>query len=74
MFVGGSAGSTTGSIKVVRHLLVGRIMRRELAQTVCPELVQPVRLNGAAVDERTLRAIAAFIILYVGLWVVGARA
>ena len=72
MFVGGSAGSTTGSIKVVRHLLVGRIMRRELAQTVSPEVVMPVRLNGAAVDERTLRAIAAFIILYVGLWVVGA--
>jgi trk system potassium uptake protein TrkH len=72
MFLGGSAGSTTGSIKVVRHLLVGRIMRRELAQTVSPEVVLPVRLNGAAVDERTLRAIAAFIILYVGLWVVGA--
>jgi trk system potassium uptake protein TrkH len=47
-------------------------MRRELAQTVSPEVVLPVRLNGAAVDERTLRAIAAFIILYVGLWVVGA--
>ncbi len=32
----------------------------------------PVRLNGAPVDERTLRAIAAFILLYVGSWVVGA--
>ena len=31
-----------------------------------------MRLNGAPVDERTLRAIAAFILLYVGLWVVGA--
>lgn len=71
MFVGGSAGSTTGSIKVVRHLLVGKVLRRELDQTVSPEVVMPVRLNGAAVDERTLRAIAAFILLYVGLWVVG---
>jgi len=32
----------------------------------------PIRYNGAAVDERTLRAIAAFILLYVGLWAVGA--
>ncbi len=39
MFVGGSAGSTTGSIKVVRHLLVGKILRRELGQTVSPEVV-----------------------------------
>jgi trk/ktr system potassium uptake protein len=72
MFIGGSAGSTTGSIKVVRHLLLGKVLRRELAQTVSPEVVMPVRLNSAPVDERTLRAIAAFILLYVGLWVVGA--
>jgi trk system potassium uptake protein TrkH len=71
MFVGGSAGSTTGSIKVVRHLLLGKVLRRELSQTVSPEVVMPIRLNGAAVDERTLRAIAAFILLYVGAWAVG---
>jgi trk system potassium uptake protein TrkH len=72
MFVGGSAGSTGGSIKVVRHLLLGKILRRELDQTVSPEVVMPIRLNGAPVDERTLRAVAAFILLYVGAWAVGA--
>jgi trk system potassium uptake protein TrkH len=72
MFSGGSAGSTTGSIKVVRHLLLGKVLRRELDQTVSPELVMPIRYNGAPVDERTLRAIAAFILLYVGFWAVGA--
>jgi trk system potassium uptake protein TrkH len=71
MFTGGSAGSTAGSIKIVRHLLVGKILRRELSQTVSPEVVLPIRLNGAAVDERTLRAVAAFILLYVGAWAVG---
>jgi trk system potassium uptake protein TrkH len=71
MFVGGSAGSTAGSIKVVRHLIIGRILRRELAQTVSPEVVMPIRLNGAVVDERTLRAIAAFVLLFVGAWAVG---
>jgi len=71
MFVGGSAGSTGGSIKVVRHLLVGKVLRRELDQTVSPEVVMPIRLNGSPVDERTLRAIAAFILLYVGAWAVG---
>ena len=28
MFFGPSAGSTGGSIKVVRHLLIGRVLRR----------------------------------------------
>ena len=32
----------------------------------------PIRLNGTPVDERTIRAIAAFILLYVGFWAVGA--
>jgi trk system potassium uptake protein TrkH len=72
MFVGASAGSPTGSVKIVRHLLVGRLLRRELRQTIHPELVMPIRLNGQVVDERTLRAILAFVLLYVGTFVVGA--
>ena len=72
MFIGGCAGSTGGGIKVVRHLLMGKILRREIGQTLSPESVIPIRLNNAPVDERTLRAIAAFILLYVGLWAVGA--
>jgi trk system potassium uptake protein TrkH len=72
MFVGASAGSPTGSVKIVRHLLVGRILRRELRQTIHPELVMPIRLNGQVVDERTLRAVLAFVLLYVGTFVVGA--
>jgi trk system potassium uptake protein TrkH len=72
MFVGGSAGSTGGSIKVVRHLLLGKMLRREVDQTLSPELVMPIRLNGSPVDERTVRAIAAFVLLYVGAWTIGA--
>jgi trk system potassium uptake protein TrkH len=72
MFVGASAGSTGGSIKVVRHLLLAKILRRELDQTVSPNVVMPVRLNGASVDEGTLRAISSFVLLYVGAWAVGA--
>ncbi len=72
MFVGGSAGSTSGSVKVVRHLLLGKILRREIDQTVHPEVVLPVRLNRRVVDERTLRAVSSFILLYIGIFVVGA--
>ncbi len=71
MFLGASAGSTGGSIKVVRHLLIGRLLRRELDQTVHPEIVLPVRLNRHPVDERTLRAVLAFVLIYVGLFAVG---
>ena len=72
MFVGGSAGSTTGSVKVVRHLLLGKILRREIDQTLHPEIVLPIRLNRRVVDERTLRAVSSFVLLYIGIFVVGA--
>jgi trk system potassium uptake protein TrkH len=72
MFVGASAGSPTGSVKIVRHLLVGRLLRRELRQTIHPELVLPVRLNGRPVEERTLRAVLAFVVMYIGTFIVGA--
>lgn len=71
MFVGGSAGSTSGSVKVVRHLLLGKILRREIDQTLHPELVAPVRLNRSVVDERTLRAVTSFVLLYIGIFIVG---
>ena len=72
MFAGGSAGSTAGSLKVVRHLLIGKILRRELDQTLHPEVVSPIRLNRKVVDERTVRAVISFVLLYVGIFVAGA--
>lgn len=72
MFVGGSAGSTSGSVKVIRHIIVGKILRRELDETVHPEIVSPVRLNRRLVDDRTLRAVLTFVLLYVGLFSLGA--
>jgi trk system potassium uptake protein len=72
MFIGGSAGSTTGSVKVVRHLIIGKMLRRELDQTVHPELIDPLRLNRRVVDERSLRAVIVFVLLYLGLAAAGA--
>jgi trk system potassium uptake protein TrkH len=72
MFIGGSAGSTAGSVKVVRHLLVAKILRRELEQTVHPEVVSVIRLNGRVVEERTVRSIITFVLIYIGLFILGA--
>lgn len=72
MLIGGCAGSTGGSIKVVRHLLIAKLLRRELDQTVHREAVLPIRLNGRVVEERTLRAVLAFGLIYIGLFLAGA--
>ena len=72
MFSGASAGSTGGGIKIVRHLLLFKIVRRELEQTVHREAVVPVRANGRVVDERALRSTIVFVLLYLLVFAVGA--
>ncbi|MDD2963922.1 MAG: potassium transporter TrkG [Bacteroidales bacterium] len=64
MFVGGSAGSTGGGIKVVRHLLLLRNSRLELRRLVHPMAVIPVRLNRKAVSETVIYKVTAFFLIY----------
>jgi trk system potassium uptake protein len=74
MFVGASAGSTGGSIKVVRHLLLFRMVRRELELAVHREVVVPIRIGGVVVEERALRSTVVFVLLYLLTFAVGALA
>ena len=71
MFVGGSAGSTGGGIKVIRWLIVLKSLRRELFQVAHPEAVQPVRLGNHVIDERAIRGVVGFTILYFLLFGLG---
>ncbi|MFB6303674.1 MAG: TrkH family potassium uptake protein [Haloferacaceae archaeon] len=64
MFIGGSAGSTGGGVKVVRWLVVVKSIRRQLFTTAHPNAVKPVRLGGHVVDEEVIRAIYGFTLLY----------
>ncbi|MFC6725101.1 TrkH family potassium uptake protein [Halobium palmae] len=70
MFIGGSAGSTGGSVKVVRWYVILKSIRRELFTTGHPDAVRPVRLGGRPVDERAIRGIYAFTVLYLVIFFV----
>jgi trk system potassium uptake protein len=72
VMVSASAGSTSGSIKLVRHVVIAKMLRRELDQTLHPHRVAPLRVNDVVVDERALRAIIVFVFLYLGVLAAGA--
>jgi trk system potassium uptake protein TrkH len=72
MFVGGSAGSTGGSVKIIRWYVVVKSLRRELFTTARPDAVRPIRLGGRVVDESAVRGIHAFTALYLLLFVFAA--
>ena len=71
MFVGASAGSTGGGIKVVRFLLMFKLVRRELVKLIHPRSVHVVRLGGKPVEEETLSGVLLFFFVYL---MVGAAA
>ena len=64
MFIGGSAGSTGGGVKIVRWLVVFKSIRRQLFTTSHPSAVKPVRLGGQVIDEDVINAIYGFTLLY----------
>ncbi len=64
-FIGGSAGSTAGGIKVVRWLLICKQGVRELARLVHPSAEIPVKLGDKAVQHRVVDAVWGFFSIYV---------
>ena len=50
MFLGGSAGSTSGGVKVVRHLLLIRNGFMEFKRSLHPNAVVPVRYNSKTIS------------------------
>jgi trk system potassium uptake protein TrkH len=64
-FIGGSAGSTAGGIKVVRWLLIYKQGMREIARLVHPSAEIPVKLGNKAVGSRVVDAVWGFFAIYV---------
>ncbi|TPN83023.1 TrkH family potassium uptake protein [Aquimarina algicola] len=71
MFLGGSAGSTSGGMKVVRHLITIRNGLLEFKRTLHPRAVLPVRYNTRAVSKEIVFNILAFFILYMLAFIIG---
>lgn len=71
-FLGGSAGSTSGGIKVMRHLLIIKNGVLEFKRTLHANAVIPVRYNNKTVKENIVYNIIGFFVLYMLLFIIGA--
>ena len=70
-FLGGSAGSTAGGIKVMRHLLIIKNGILEFKRTLHANAVIPVRYNNKTVKEHIVYNIIAFFVLYMLMFIIG---
>ena len=64
-FIGGSAGSTTGGIKVIRLLAAAKIMFAHLQSFIRPGLVRPLRLGGRTLNSEDQAAVMITILVFI---------
>jgi trk system potassium uptake protein len=70
MFLGASAGSTGGGMKILRVILCFKYCYKELFALVHPRAVTTIKLGGRSVPEDVIRSVLGFLALYIGVFVV----
>ncbi|NLM52952.1 MAG: TrkH family potassium uptake protein, partial [Firmicutes bacterium] len=70
MFVGACAGSTSGSMKVVRIYLVLKYIQREIGRLVHPRAIKAIKINNVAIQENVLSNVVSFFMLYILIFVI----
>lgn len=71
MFIGASAGSTGGGIKVIRHLIAFKYLVSRFKIHVNKERLVPVRYNGVMVEDKVILNTFNFIFVYLLVYGVG---
>ncbi|MDW7727890.1 MAG: TrkH family potassium uptake protein [Candidatus Methanoperedens sp.] len=69
MFIGGSAGSTSGAIKVIRVMLLVKFGLREIQKLIHPKIVKPIRIGENVIPDEVMQAILSFFVLYLLMFV-----
>lgn len=61
MFVGGSAGSTGGGVKVIRVLVAFKVMIAEIERVFRPNVVRPIKLANATISPEVKLGTIAYV-------------
>jgi len=69
MFLGGCAGSTGGSLKILRVMILLKQARSELKRLLHPHAVIPVRMDERVVSSAIVSNILSFILLYIFIFI-----
>ncbi|MEM7028758.1 MAG: potassium transporter TrkG [Chloroflexota bacterium] len=69
MFIGGSAGSTSGGMKVMRIYLMIKFVFVEIKRLLHPHAVIPVRMDGVTVPREVILNIVSYFGLFMMIYV-----
>jgi len=67
-FVGGCAGSTSGGLKIVRFLVLGKQASVHIHKLIHPQAVRRIKLDGQVVPDSVVESVGGFLVLYVAVF------
>ena len=65
MFLGASAGSTSGGFKCIRGVMTLKVLRNNFRQIIHPNAVLPIKVNGQSIPQSRITSLFAFFTLFV---------
>ncbi len=74
LLFGACAGSTSGGVKMVRYQILLKNSLLELKRLLHPKAVLPVRQNNEPISNHIISKIAAFVLLYIFIFLFGSIA
>lgn len=64
MIVGGCSASTTGSIKVIRLLIIIKLISRGFVKRIHPRAVRAVKVGNSTISTKMVASVTSFSIMY----------
>ena len=68
-FIGGSAGSTTGGMKIIRSIVVVKYLLYEVRKLLHPKGVFNITIGENTIDDNVVRATLGFYLFYILIFV-----
>ncbi len=69
LFIGGSAGSTTGALKIIRTMLVIKYLAVEVRRLVYPKGVFPLTIGGRIIPDNVINNTLGFYLFYIFIFI-----
>ena len=71
-FIGGTAGSTTGALKLIRTLLVFKYLSYEIKKMIHPKGIYSIKISNKVVPDNVVKNTLGFYLMYIMIFVFAA--
>ena len=69
-FIGGSAGSTTGGMKIIRSILITKYLIFEVRKLLHPKGVFPIKIGKKVIPDEVVKNTLGFYLFYIFIFVI----